>query len=122
MKNPKLSKEQQAVLFDKQTEVPFSGALLYTKDAGSYACANCGHTLFTSDTKYDAGCGWPSFDDAVEGALHYSEDTSHGMIRTEITCAHCGGHIGHVFPDHSRATGRWYCANSLSLQFEPKKA
>lgn len=122
MKNPKLTKEQAAVLFDKATEAPFSGALVYTFDTGTYTCANCGSLLFDSDTKFDAGCGWPSFDQAVEGAISTETDTSHGMVRTEITCAHCGGHLGHVFDDGPKeTTGLRYCVNSLSLDFTPKK-
>ncbi|MGY4893728.1 MAG: peptide-methionine (R)-S-oxide reductase MsrB [Candidatus Saccharimonadota bacterium] len=122
MKNPTLTAEQQDVLFNKATEAPFSGELLYTNDDGSYACANCGTILFSSDRKFDSGCGWPSFDQAIEGTVTYTEDTSHGMKRTEITCTHCGGHLGHVFEDGPKeTTGLRYCVNSLSLQFDPKK-
>ena len=122
MKNPNLSEEQRAVLFDKATEAPFSGTLVYTFDTGSYTCANCGSLLFDSRTKFDAGCGWPSFDQAIEGSIITEKDTSHGMDRTEIMCAHCGGHLGHVFDDGPKeTTGLRYCVNSLSLQFTPKK-
>lgn len=122
MKNPNLTPEQKAVLFDKATEAPFSGALVYTFDTGDYRCANCGSTLFTSDTKFDSDCGWPSFDQAVEGAITTETDTTHGMVRTEITCANCGGHLGHVFDDGPKdTTGLRYCVNSLSLDFIPKK-
>lgn len=122
VKNPDLSDEQKAVLFDKATEAPFSGALVYTFDTGDYVCANCGSKLFTSDTKFDAGCGWPSFDHAVEGSIITEKDTTHGMVRTEIMCAQCGGHLGHVFDDGPKeTTGLRYCVNSLSLQFTPKK-
>jgi peptide-methionine (R)-S-oxide reductase len=122
MKNPQLSKEQQAVLFDKGTEAPFSGALLYNHDDGDYTCANCGAVLFASDNKYESGCGWPSFDQAIEGTVTFTEDTTHGMKRTEITCTNCGGHLGHVFDDGPKeTTGLRYCVNSLSLQFTPKK-
>jgi len=122
MKNPKLTPEQQAVLFDKNTEAPFSGALIYTFDTGAYTCANCGSTLFDSDAKFDSGCGWPSFDQAVEGSIKTETDTSHGLVRTEIMCAHCGGHLGHVFDDGPKdTTGLRYCVNSLSLDFTPKK-
>ena len=121
MKNPDLTNEQKAVLFDKATEAPFSGALLYTFDTGDYTCANCGSILFTSDTKFDSDCGWPSFDQAVKGAIKTEADNSHGMVRTEIMCAHCGGHLGHVFDDGPKdTTGLRYCVNSLSLQFTPK--
>ncbi|HWT39903.1 MAG TPA: peptide-methionine (R)-S-oxide reductase MsrB [Dongiaceae bacterium] len=120
-KNPTLTKEQQAVLFDKATEAPFSGTFLYNKDDGVYVCANCGAALFRSDTKYDSHCGWPSFDQAIPGAVKESTDTSHGMVRTEITCATCGGHLGHVFDDGPiETTGQRYCINSLSLDFTPK--
>ncbi len=122
MKNPELTKEQQAVLFDKATETPFTGAFLYNKDSGDYLCANCGKPLFRSDRKYDSFCGWPSFDQAIEGAVTETKDTSHGMERIEITCSNCGGHLGHVFDDGPiETTGQRYCINSLSLGFEPKK-
>lgn len=122
MKNPKLTDEQKAVLFDKATEAPFSGALVYTFDTGDYVCANCESKLFTSDTKFESGCGWPSFDQAVEGSIKTVKDTSLGMERTEILCAHCGGHLGHVFDDGPKATtGLRYCVNSLSLNFTAKK-
>lgn len=119
MKNQNLTKEQQEVLFNKATEAPFSGALLHNTENGEYACANCGAVLFDSEHKYDSGCGWPSFDEAIEGAVKYTEDASHGMARTEITCANCGGHLGHVFPDGPpETTGQRYCVNSLSLAFK----
>jgi peptide-methionine (R)-S-oxide reductase len=122
MKNPQLSKEQRAVLFDKGTEAPFSGALLYNHDDGDYTCANCGAVLFDSNNKYESGCGWPSFDQAIEGTVTFTQDTTHGMKRTEITCANCGGHLGHMFEDGPKeTTGLRYCVNSLSLQFTPKK-
>lgn len=121
MKNPNLSKQQEEVLFDKATEVPFTGALLYTKDAGDYVCANCGATLFKSDNKFDSGSGWPSFDDAIGGAVTFEEDNKYGMVRTEITCTNCGGHLGHVFDDGPKdTTGLRYCVNSLSLDFKKK--
>lgn len=123
MRNKNLTAEQQEVLFERATEAPFSGALLYHKEKGDYTCANCGAILFSSERKYDSDCGWPSFDQAVDGAVGYTEDTSHGMIRTEITCANCGGHLGHVFPDGPKeTTGQRYCVNSLSLGFEAEKA
>ncbi len=122
MKNQNLSDEQKAVLFDKATEAPFSGALVYTFDTGDYTCANCDSKLFNSDTKFESNCGWPSFDQAIEGAIKTEIDTTHGMTRTEITCAHCGGHLGHVFDDGPKdTTGLRYCVNSLSLNFSPKK-
>lgn len=122
MENPNLTDKQKAVLFNKATEAPFSGTLLYTFDTGDYVCANCGSKLFTSDTKFESDCGWPSFDQAVEGSIATTTDTSHGMVRTEITCAKCGGHLGHVFDDGPQdTTGLRYCINSLSLNFTPKK-
>ncbi len=120
IRNPKLSDDQKEVLFNKATEAPFSGEFVDKKDDGSYTCANCGTVLFDSSRKYDSNCGWPSFDDAIEGAVLMKPDVSHGMVRTEITCATCGGHLGHVFDDGPRnTTGMRYCVNSLSLQFTP---
>jgi peptide-methionine (R)-S-oxide reductase len=117
--NPHLSKEQKAVLFDKATEAPFTGKLLHVTEAGDYVCANCGAVLFASDAKYDSDCGWPSFDNALPDAVAYTPDNSHGMVRTEITCSNCGGHLGHVFDDGPReTTGKRYCVNSLSLDFK----
>lgn len=119
--NPNLTDEQKAVLFDKATEAPFTGKLLHVTEAGDFACANCGAVLFSSDAKYDSGCGWPSFDEAIPGTVTYTADTSHGLERTEITCANCGGHLGHVFDDGPReTTGKRYCVNSLSLSFTPR--
>lgn len=118
-----LSPDQFEVLRNKGTERAFTGALLNNKASGMYVCAGCGAPLFSSDTKFDSGSGWPSFwepagDDRVE--LH--EDTSYGMRRVEVTCAKCGGHLGHVFPDGPNPTGDRYCINSLSLDFEAKTA
>jgi peptide-methionine (R)-S-oxide reductase len=121
--NQNLTKDQEAVLFDKATEAPFTGAFLLNKEDGVYVCANCDAPLFRSDRKYDSRCGWPSFDDAIEGAVDEHLDTSHGMTRTEITCAQCGGHLGHVFEDGPiETTGMRYCINSLSLGFNPEDA
>ncbi len=117
--NPNLSDEQRAVLFDKATEAPFSGSLLAVSEDGVYECANCRAKLFASDAKYDSGCGWPSFDRAIEGTVVFTNDTAHGMSRTEVTCANCGGHLGHVFDDGPQeTTGQRYCINSLSLGFK----
>ena len=119
--NPLLTDEQRAVLFDRATEAPFSGKLLHVTDAGEYACANCGNKLFDSNAKYDSGCGWPSFDRSLNGSVKYVKDDSHGIERTEVTCARCGGHLGHVFPDGPpETTGQRYCINSLSLSFKSK--
>ena len=120
--NPILTADQRAVLFDKATEAPFSGELLSVTDDGKYTCANCRHVLFDSSTKYDAGCGWPSFDRARDGAVNFHDDDSHGMHRTEVTCANCGGHLGHIFPDGPReTTGQRFCINSLAMEFLGKK-
>lgn len=118
--NPNLSDEQKAIIFDRGTEAPFSGKLLDVTEEGMYICANCQTQLFASSTKYDAGCGWPSFDRALPGRVDYHEDARHGMVRTEVTCHACGAHLGHVFPDGPvDTTGERYCINSLSLDFSP---
>ncbi|HEU0266447.1 MAG TPA: peptide-methionine (R)-S-oxide reductase MsrB [Candidatus Saccharimonadaceae bacterium] len=116
-----LSEAQRAVLVDKQTEVPFSGEYETLYADGSYACAACGATLFESKTKFDAHCGWPSFYDAVPGSVVMTPDDSHGMARTEVTCARCGGHLGHIFEGEGFATptDQRYCVNSISLKFIP---
>ena len=121
--NPKLTDEQKAVLFNKATEAPFTGTFLHNKDQGAYVCANCGHELFNSDTKFDSGSGWPSFYDvASTGAVKLVDDSSHGMERTEVVCGNCGGHLGHLFPDaFDQPTGQRYCINSVSLDFKPKQ-
>lgn len=116
--NPQLSAEQKEVLFNKATEAPFSGELLDVSKDGTYGCANCHTPLFISTHKYNSGSGWPSFDDAISGSVIFTKDSSHGMVRTEITCAKCGGHLGHVFEDGPLdTTGLRYCVNSLSLKF-----
>lgn len=119
--NPSLSREQIAVLRDKATEAPFSGKFLAVNENGTYTCADCNTPLFTSDNKFDSGCGWPSFDDALPGSVEFTDDTSHGMQRTEVTCSNCGGHLGHIFDDGPHeTTGKRYCINSLSLDFARK--
>jgi len=116
-----LTDEQIAVLRDKATEAPFSGALLHNKDNGDYTCAACGSRLFDSTAKFDSGTGWPSFDSAIQGAVKEVTDTSHGMVRTEVVCSNCGGHLGHVFDDGpSDTTGQRFCINSASLCFNPQ--
>ncbi|ODS81047.1 MAG: peptide-methionine (R)-S-oxide reductase [Cytophagaceae bacterium SCN 52-12] len=113
-----LTPEQYYVLREKGTERPFTGKLLMNKENGVYKCAGCGAVLFSSDSKFDSHCGWPSFDrEIAEGKINEHRDTSHGMIRIEITCAKCGGHLGHVFDDGPTDTGLRYCVNSLSLEF-----
>ena len=116
-----LTAEQYAVLREKSTERPFTGKYYnYTKD-GIYSCAGCGAELFSSSDKFNAGCGWPSFSDVIKkGTILTSVDTSYGMVRTEITCARCGGHLGHLFEDGPTPTGLRYCVNSASLNFNPE--
>jgi len=118
----KLSPEQYRILIEKGTEAPFTGALLHEKRDGDYLCAACGHVVFKSDTKFDSGSGWPSFNDpANKQAVKLNEDNSHGMKRTEVTCANCGSHLGHVFEDApDQPTGMRYCINSASLNFKDK--
>ncbi len=118
----KLTAEQYRVLREKGTEAPFTGELLHNKATGMYVCAACGVELFASGTKFDSGSGWPSFYDvATKGAVKLTEDTGAGMTRVEVTCANCGGHLGHVFPDAPQTpTGQRFCINSCALGFKPK--
>ena len=116
-----LSPQQYYILREKGTEPPFSGELYTNKEDGSYLCAACGNELFKSDKKYESGSGWPSFYQPVsQDAINEESDNSHGMVRTEITCSNCGGHLGHVFPDGPKPTGLRYCINSISLDFKKK--
>ncbi len=118
----KLSPEQFKVLRQCGTEAPFTGKYYKMKEDGNYYCAACGALLFTSDTKYDSGSGWPSFyAPANNKNIVEVKDTSLGMLRTEIKCAHCGSHLGHLFPDGPRPTGMRYCVNSISLDFKKKE-
>jgi len=115
----RLSPLAYEVTRNKGTERAFTGAYTYNKDRGVYACACCGTELFHSDTKYDSGSGWPSFWTPRAGdRVHEHRDTSHGMVRIEVTCAQCDAHLGHVCPDGPRPTGLRYCINSVSLDFK----
>ena len=114
-----LTADEFYVLRKKGTERAFTGEYWDVWEEGGYHCRGCGELLFQSGTKFDAGCGWPSFDrPATEGVIAEERDTSHGMIRTEVMCQKCGGHLGHVFPDGPTETGQRYCINSLSIALE----
>ncbi len=118
-----LTPEEYRVLREKGTERPFTGQYYLHKEKGVYVCAGCGEELFSSDTKFDSGCGWPSFYDAEnKSKIDYIEDHSHGMYRIEVVCAKCGGHLGHVFEDGPKPTGQRYCINSVSIKFKGKEA
>jgi peptide-methionine (R)-S-oxide reductase len=115
-----LSPEEYRVLRQAGTERPFTGELLKNKETGTYVCAGCGQELFSSQTKFESGSGWPSFWDVVDkDKVELRQDSSHGMVRTEVVCSRCGGHLGHVFEDGPRdKTGLRYCINSVALDFE----
>jgi peptide-methionine (R)-S-oxide reductase len=116
-----LTPEQFEVLRNKDTEMPFTGKYVNTFEKGNYVCAACGNVLFRSNAKFRSDCGWPSFDKAIKGAVIYSKDSSLGMTRTEVNCAKCGGHLGHVFDDGPTQTGQRFCTNSVSILFKPTK-
>ena len=118
-----LTPEQYAILRNKATEAPFTGTFLHNKSAGTYVCGACKQPLFSSNTKFDSGSGWPSFYDvAKEGSVKLERDTSGGMERVEVVCANCGGHLGHLFDDaYDQPTGQRYCINSAALNFMPKE-
>jgi peptide-methionine (R)-S-oxide reductase len=113
-----LSEEQYRVLREKGTEAPHSGKYNMHFQEGAYCCAACDAKLFESGQKFESNCGWPSFDEAIDGAIEYVQDRSFGMIRTEILCSNCGSHLGHVFDDGPTQSGQRYCVNSASIEFE----
>lgn len=117
----KLSVEEYQVLREKGTEAPFSGAYVHEHAEGTYNCKACGNPLFSSDTKFDSGTGWPSFDKALPGAVTFETDESVGMSRTEVVCANCHSHLGHVFEDGPTESGKRYCMNSVCLDLAPKQ-
>ena len=115
-----LTPEQYDIMRGHGTERPGSCALLYEKRAGTFSCVGCDQPLFVSKMKFESGTGWPSFFAPLEQAVATTTDTAYGMTRTEVHCAKCGGHLGHVFPDGPRPTGQRYCMNGVALEFEPK--
>jgi peptide-methionine (R)-S-oxide reductase len=117
----KLTSEQYHILREKGTEAPFSGKYVEFDKKGKYTCAACGNELFSSDTKFDSSCGWPSYYDAKKDAVEFTEDLSNGMKRIEVTCRKCGGHLGHIFDDGPLPTKKRFCINSIALNFKEKE-
>ena len=115
-----LTPEQFHVLREHGTERAGTSPLNFEKRSGLFTCAACGQPLFSSDTKFESGTGWPSFFKPIDGAIQTTTDSSYGMTRVEVHCSQCGGHLGHVFPDGPRPTGERYCMNGVALKFEPK--
>lgn len=118
----RLTPEQYRILRGHGTERAGSCALNYEKRAGTFSCAGCSQKLFRSGKKFESGTGWPSFDQPLEGSVGTNEDRSYGMLRVEVHCANCGGHLGHVFPDGPPPTGLRYCINGEAMTFEPEAA
>ena len=118
----KLTAEQYRVCREGGTEAPFSGQLLHNRRTGEYHWVCCGALLFDSSSKFDSGCGWPSFEASISGSIEQRLDRSHGMVRTEILCKSCGSHLGHLFEDGPTSTGLRYCVNSVSLSFAEQSA
>lgn len=117
----KLTPEEYTILREKGTEAPGTGKYLHEKREGMYTCKVCGSPLFSSDAKFDSGTGWPSFDEALPGAVRFIHDESHGMNRTEIVCTNCNSHLGHVFEDGPTGTGKRFCLNSACLDLQEKE-